>query len=636
MIAQVIPLKKIPRHLTFFDYHIPKELQGKVKQGCLVKIPWRNQVIFGLVKKIVIKPTKKNLKLKEVIAVLYPQPLVSPVQEKLISQLTDKFYLASSLWWKMILPQIPAKKSSFKPWLSSDKLGRSTPLKFRKATLPQSPPKLGRKIKGGYGSIKSNNKLQLIIPDNFNDLIAITIKLIKSKGFNLLLCPEINHLELILSYLPESYVKKIAVFHKRQSKTEYWQNYLKVADEKAKLIIGTRLAVLAPFRKLDSITVFKSEDYSFKQADQNPRFWIHEAVYALQVITSAQLYFLSLAPRISNFAYIKKQRGQILNKQKPLNIKIADMAKELQINNYSHISWQLERSITETLAKKKQVFLLVNRKGLAKRVVCKDCGWVATCDICSKLLSVTAKNLTYCDVCSKQKQLPIKCPKCQGVNLMSQGITNQYILGQIKKIYPQIKSEYVDVDNPKLNKTTKIIVGTQFAINKLSKLKLGLVAFITADQDITSLDYHGSEHAWQLFSNVARLINKLTVVLQTFQPDYYLYKYFSQAKWDKFWQTEMNFRKKYSYPPYTKFLRCMVSDKYEQRAMAKITTLYSDLKSKLPESVSLIQPLPVAARKINNKYVFFVLLKYKQEDLGAHLASLPADIILDFDPYSVF
>lgn len=620
MIAQIIPLKKIPKHLDFFDYKIPPSLLGQIKPGGMVKIPWRWQTIFGLVKNISPKPTKDNLNLREIISLAHPKPLASPGQIKLMESLAANFYLAPSLWWKMILPKIPGKKTRFKPWLTKDKLGKNK----LPATIPPS-------VRAG-----KKEELQLIMPDTFADMVFWAVKLAKTKGTNLLLCPEIYHLELILSYLPKSLLKKIAVFHKQQSKTEYWQNYLKVINNQASLIIGSRLASLAPFTKLSQITVFKSEDYSFKQADQNPRFWIHDVVYNLQKIYNCQLTFLSMAPRISNYAYLKNQRGHILNQQQPGQIQVVDLAKEFQINNYSYISWQLEQSINQALAAKQKVFLLVNRKGIARRLICRDCGWIARCQTCQRLLTVKDINKLYCSWCGQSESILTKCENCAGVNLTNQGLTNQSIYNQTKKIWPKVRSQFIDLEHPKLHKNAQLIVGTQFAIRLLASSKLGLVALVNADQEIISADYHGGEYGWQLFNYLARINKHLSVVLQTWQPDYYVYRYLKSGNYEKFWQREMNLRKKYQYPPYSKFIKCIISDANQLVAKNKAIDLYKHLHKSLPLSVKLNPPFPTLGVKINNRFAFFLLIKYTRENLNQYLADLPADIILDFDPYSMF
>ncbi len=614
MIAKVIPIKKLPKKLCYFDYKIPPGL--KIKKGMIVKIPWRNQIIFGLVKKITNKPENNDIKLKDINSKLSDDILISNNQEKLIDNLNNQFLLSKTHWWKMILPNIPQKKSKFNIWLSNEKFAK-------------------QKIEKNVNKARINGTLNLIIPDNLDEMYAYVVNFAKNRGNKLILCPEISQIEKIISYLPQNIHKRTAVIHKKLSKSEYFNNYKKILNGKANLVIGTRLAAFAPFVKLDKIVVFKSEDYSFKQENQNPRFWIHDIIYNLQKIWGNKVVFLSLSPRIENYTYLKKNRNNIINLQNKVKMIIVDLGKEFQINNYTYISWQLEQEIKNSLKNKKKIFLLLNKKGLAKKMICRDCGFVPKCEKCNKIKDVLNQNQLFCFYCRQVEEFPASCPNCHGQNLSLTGLTNQTLAKTLQNIFPSTKIQYIDLDNNKISKNAQIVVGTKYALNNINSKELGLVAIVAADQEFTGTDFNNTEHGYALLNNTIRLNTAAKIILQTFEPENYIYQYLKTGQYHKFWIQEMKWRKKLNYPPYKKIIKIQYSDKNEKNTRKRIIEIYNLLNKTKPEDVELFEPF-FSNRIINNKYLSYCLIRYTDKNILEWLEILPDDIIIDKSPYSVF
>ncbi len=603
MIAHIIPLKKLPRHLSYFDYYIPPHLIKKLKVGHVVNIPWRNQVIVGLVKAIDKNIIDKPVKVKNIIDLAHPLPLATIGQIKLIEKLSDKFLTAESVWWKMILPTLPKRKINLPANISSSPI------------------------------LSNSNKaqLKLIMPNSYTDMIEMIKKHISPKGQTLIICPEIKQIEQVLPSLPENF--KAIAFHKKLALRKLLHHYLMVQHNQAQIVVGTRLSVLLPWSSLRQIIVFKSEDYSLKQADQNPRFWIHDILPEAEKIYENNTYYFTLAPRLETYAYIKARKGKIKNEQLPPTVQITSLSDFWHSGEYSFISPQLEMAIKQTLSKNKTVFLLVNRKKLGLRVKCYDCQSNLTCSNCQIDLLVLSESALMCPDCHQTTTMPSSCPNCGSVKLKIRGLTNQRLTKELKNKIANANIQFIDSEHDCLDKKAQIIVGTQFAFSLLDPQKIGLVGIVMADQELNSVDFRGIERAWQLFSYFIRWRNDLPVVIQTFSPDHYLFQYLTTGDYYKFWLTEMKWRRQLNYPPYSKIIKLIKTDSDKNKAEQILTEVKSNLKKILPPTVE-ISPINLIKLPTKTKqYQASFFLKYKRENIANYLQEVPPDIILDFNPY---
>ncbi len=603
MIAHIIPLKKLPRHLSYFDYYIPPHLTGKLTVGHLVNIPWRSQTALGLIKSIDQNKINKPVKIKEVSDLVYPEPLATANQIKLIEKLSKKFLVSESIWWKMIIPTPPK---------------RIPPLP-NKTTLPKSTVH------------QNKNTITLTMPNSYTEMIELVKEYARSPGQTLVIFPEIKQIEKFLPLLPSDL--QPTIFHKRLSLKKLWQNYLSIKNNQTNLVLGTRLSVLLPWLSLSQIIIFKSEDYSLKQADQNPRFWVHDVLIETEKIYKHNTLYLTLAPRLETYTYAKAKKGQIKNNQQKPNLQIVSLSDFWHSGDYSFISPQLESAIKQTLASNKITFLLTNRKKLGLRVKCYDCQTTLTCPTCQVNLLVPSESVLLCPVCRQTTTMPPNCSNCGSVKLKITGLTNQRLAKELKNKINNAHIQFIDSEHDRLNKKAQIIVGTQFAFSLLDPNTIGLVGIVMADQDLKSTDFRGGERAWQLFSYFIRWRENLPAIIQTFSPDHYLFKYLSQGDYHKFWLTEMKWRRQLDYPPYAKIIKLIKTSKDKDKAEKELAQVKASLQKTIPTTVQ-ISPIHVTSLPTKTKqYQASFFLKYKQENITAYLQQIPNDIILDFNPY---
>ncbi len=598
MIASVIPLIKLPKKLVFFDYEIPPEI--KLNKFSVVIVPWRNIKIPALVINIK-KSTKaeKKLVLKQIIKPINQgKPLATLNQFNLISELAENFLLSPSIWWKTILPKFPLTRA----------------ITFSIA-------------KNIYKKVKKNNNLKvninLQIKDTHRQMIDSIIDQINLDGQQLILCPEIIDINIIYNYLPENLKKQTVFYHKKLGNKLLLNNYFKIFNNQTKIIIGTKLAILLPFSNLKNIHVFKSDNYGFSIGDQNPRYNLDHLYNLINKIYKIPVNLYSLSPWVDMYAYLKKEKQEIKDNQKPINFQLIDMVAEKRAGNFSYISWPLEQAIKNTLSLDKKCLFFVNRKGLKQNIYCQDCGWQPTCAKCESYLKTQTSDILFCGVCQIKYPLPLTCPVCKSIKLKSFGLTNQSLVEILKKITNRNDVIYVDSENDNLPTNKKLIVATKYFIPRIDSSH-GLIAFIDGDQELISHNYRSLEFAWQFFNNAFRTLPECQKIIQTKKIDHFFWEYLSQFTYNKFWQKEMHWRKKLNFPPYTKIIKLIIKEKNQIKLKTAKDIIIKQLDK---DYINII---------ILNDFEIVFRFAYNYTDkIKEILSKLPESIMIEFNPYEI-
>lgn len=602
MIAQVLPLIKLPRHLTIFDYQVPPYLV--VKKYSLVIVPWRNKKVFALVFRLKNKSVfAENIKLKKIEQVLLAgQPVAIESQATLISRFSEKFLLPQNFWWKSILPNLK-KNDKFLFTFANSVQNKLVPISKKiKISLPRATPEM------------------------LNELL-LDIKQIEKQL--LILVPEIDDIEKIYKLIPRQLLDQTVLYYKKLSRRQLNENYFKVLSNQAKIIIGTKTAVLLPFAHLKNIFIYKSEAYGFFSGDQNPRYSLDKILSDLLQIYPTSLKIFSLAPNLETFAWVKKNQGLINLKQRPLDFKLINMALENKENKNSQISWVLEQEIISTLQSGKKCLLLLDKKDDKKNIICRDCGWMPTCVSCGRILPDN-NNLLICPTCGLKSILPNLCPQCQGVNIQNFGINIGLLKNNLNKIFPQIKISINEKNKPLIDPQAKIIIATKYILSKIDE-NFGLIAFVCADQVLFNYHYRSHELAWQYFNNTFRTIINATKIVQTFKIDDLFWQNLSQETYQTFWQKEMNWRRLANYPPYLRIVKLIY--KHKEKKQIQI------FQQKIEKNCTDLETLKLIAVKINKSTGNFVIqsaILYKNNQVIFDLLSkLPESTKIEFNPYEI-
>ena len=298
---------------------------------------------------------------------------------------------------------------------------------------------------------------------------------------------------------------------------------------------------------------------------------------------------------------------------------------------HDELSIDLQRAISSRLERHEQVVLLLNRRGYASYMLCRECGYVFQCPRCDISLTYHKhENRLKCHYCDYHMPVPAQCPQCQSEYLRNRGSGTQKVAEIIERLFPNARLLRMDVDTTRrkgeherllkqfANHEADILLGTQMIAKGLDFEKVTLVGVINADTALNLPDFRASEKTFQLLTQVAGRTGrgrfKGEVMIQTYNPDHYVIQLAQRHDYESFFYYEMKRRHMGNYPPYYYTTLLTVSSKQQSAACQKVYELKAELFDvELDQSGQLLilGPSRGAIAKVNDVYYFQLLLKYK-------------------------
>ncbi len=607
LVAEVVPLVRLPRQQRFFDYAVPEEI-GSVAAGDLVRINFRGRSNLGVV---VGSKKKSNLArpLKPVLNLL-AAGYVRSEQLKLAEWLSEHYGVALSLAIKSCLPVLPNRR--YQP-------GDLKPAR----------------------AIKKNNSARAFLfvaghnQAEFKLVNSLISKVLTRRQQILFLLPTKNELTDWQKKLAAWPVQVFLPDDKVAKQRAVWEA---CRSGRAGIIMGLRSALFLPFVNLGGIIILGAEDENYKQWDQNPRYESVEVASQLCFYHGVSLALISSAPSLSMWSAAQAGRlswrnlAGVLGKFKVIDMKDCRRAGETGI-----ISDLLLKEINKRLAQSQSVFLYLNRRGTATAVVCRDCGYVPVCPVCQRALVWQAGfNQLLCYHCNLQKSLPLPCPTCGGHNLDYKGLGLDKLAAEIKALWPEVKLLVIEGDNykPPAIKTPSLIIGSQAAWSQLDLTGLSLVVFVMPDGELAVPEFRASELLWQKARRV--LSNGANLAVQTYRPEHHLWQSLLKADMNLFYQTEQRIRSDYSYPPAVELVRFIVQNSHNLLAKKQAQDLHKKLLTVLPLGSTLSSVYADYYLKVRGQYRYYSLLKYQAgSDFSKLWEILPAEVIVDRHPLTI-
>jgi len=630
-IAQVIPLTRLKRSLHSFDYNIPNELQQRVKKGQLLEIPFRNKVIKGVIFNLNENYEKRKFKLKEIKAIIEPQPFLFLWQIKLIERLSRYYFVSMSVLAKMVIPDIPKRASKKKVDFMNN-------VEFIK------PIKNNIKIEN---FIRSKKPILLRYYNEQNKIVAylaLIKKIINRNEQVVIIVPQLNDIKRILPYLIE-FKDIISIFLNDLTKNNYWEEWVKIKKGQAQIIIGTRSAIFAPFKNLNTIIIDQEENENHKQEEPNPRYNVKNVALEIRNLLKCKILFVSNTPSLNSLYQVQQKNWQYCELDKKIgnvNVKIINRQDEFKKGNFSILSDYLQEKIEYCIKRAQKVFLFINRKGLATLLSCKDCGFVAQCPTCKLPLTLYKDKILKCHHCNYQQNLFLFCPECKGPNIKMQGTGTEKVETEIRKSLPLVKILRIDIDTPPSTEDimeNDIIIGTQYAFSYIDWNKIDMIGVINADTLLYLPDYKSMEKTFNLLMKLARFLEKKNeLIIQTFTPENYIFQAVSNFDYKKYYIQEIKERKSFYYPPISKLVRLIYQSIEFNAGQNEIKSLYNKLKSDVGVDSNIVINPPVLAytQQVRGRWRWQIVIKIKDQNNDLNfLQDIPENIIIDIDPVSL-
>ena len=536
--------------------------------GTRVVVPFGNKIIIGIVIKKISKPKSHNA-LKKIISIADQHTCFDKSIFDTILWASNYYHHPIGEAFFSFIPTLLRKKNdkiiydlneSNEYRLNIDdkkfnltKEQRSNLVKLIK--IEKFKPSL---IYGVTGSGKTEIYLQL------------AEKFIRNKQSILILVPEINLIPQLVNRLNERFSGEIGVYHSKQTPNQRLKVWLKSKFGKIRIVIGTRSAVLMPFKDLGAIIIDEEHDQSYKQAE-GFKFSGRDLAIKRAQIEDIPIFLGSATPSLQTLKLVKDRKFKKFDLLRRVDGKKPPKLIPLDINNsplLGGIAPQTMSIIKTSIKKKDQVLIFINRRGFAPIYECDDCGWVANCSSCeSNLVFHKSKNRLICHKCESMYGVNKSCPDCHSTNINTLGTGTERVEEVLKNAFDKVPIIRMDYDSTRLKGSIEaiykkvneseeaILVGTQMLSKGHDFPKVTLCVILNADGGLLSPEMNAvekiSQQLIQVSGRAGRNNNLAKVIIQTRYPNDKNLKQIKTGDYQLVAENCLKINKTLSLPPYS-------------------------------------------------------------------------------------
>ena len=642
-LISVAPLTRIAltRDQSFFY-----TFETKLSIGTLVEVPIGRRRVEGVVTAVTPDfPRESNFQLRPISRVLEKDFITK--QQLDLANFISQYYLSPI---GIVLKHFTPKRVQMRGSIVYKKI------KQKKIILTKSQQQIISPIEA---TIEYSKKYFLHITnqsDKFSILFSLMQKATKDGGQVVYLLPELLQTPYFSAFVYHFFpADEVALLHSKIGKGEFYKKWRDIKSGKIKIIIGTRIALFAPFNNLKLVVVDEAHDMSHKQWDHNPLFDVRLASQELAQIFKCTHIMTSATPRTIDY-YHKNHKTDTeflsLFHKRRAKIEVVDMKKERWDKNKSPLSRILISYIKYALKDKKQTLLFVNRQGMSAFSICSKCRSVMKCPTCTRALVSVKRGQYTCAHCSYTTPTQKKCLSCKSP-MEHIGIGTQKIARELKKLFP--KANIVVADTSTMQKSgahnrlyrdftdgkIDIVIGTQMITKGWNSNNIGVTAVIDADHLLSIPEYTVNEKAFAFIVQMALRANTGKMILQTFQPEDPTVQYASKYDFDNFYNEELELRKVLSYPPYTHLIKLTYQDTTKKEVEKIVQKKYEEIIKICENDKNLIisEPYFPLVNKVRSKYRKQIIIKNKKvqipENLYQFLVTQNTKWTIDIDPVTI-
>jgi len=643
-VAVRTPLRKL------FTYKSTEELQ----KGMRVKVPFRSREVMGFVWN---KATEEPKGLKEIAEVFDEDPF--------FDEKTLLFYERAANYYGISLGEL---------------LASSLPKKVREGKALKAPS-----IKHFVPNLVEFSELQQKVADELMKLEGFSVRLLMGETGSgkteiylklmeraieenkqiLFLVPEISLTPQLEDRLSDRLGGQVSVFHSQIKESKREEAFARARLGQADVFLGARSSLFLPFKNLGLIIIDEEHDHSFKQSERGPYNARDLSLLRAQLF-QFPVILGSATPSIESYSRAKEKKEAILKlpsyyEKKASKISIVDLKATWKEETRSFITQKLSDAIVQTLEKKEQVLLFLNRRGSASHRVCVECGSMDECKNCSTHLTIHEDlRAAICHWCGYQEKIQMECRTCSSKDFFAGGIGTKEVESQIKDRFPESRVARLDRDQAQkrnfLADTLKkfsegeidILVGTQMISKGIDIPKLSLVGVILADVGWGIPDFRATERSFhllkQLMGRAGRRGQDSSFIIQTFNTEHPMYEWLQKNDVENFMAEELKVRKASGMPPYSRLSLWTLSNRNEKALQADAEAFASRIRSFAQSlGVDIIGPTFAPMSRWKGLYRMQILSKASPkahmstfvtavlDDLG--LRPVKSKIKLDRDPY---
>lgn len=450
----------------------------------------------------------------------------------------------------------------------------------------------------------------------------------------IMLVPEIALTPQMLKQLRARFGDGAAIIHSGLSAGERFDEWWRLRNGDAKIVIGARSAIFAPLENIGLIIIDEEHDGSYT-SESAPRYsTINVAKYRAEK-NGAKLILGSATPSIESYknaidgVYNLIELPDRINKKPLPTVEVADMRKEVMHGNNTPFSTALKAELENCLNSGNQAIIFLNQRGYSKTVICTECGHVQKCSSCDVSLAYHKEDdALLCHYCGAKYKMIKACTECGSPYIRYGGTGTERVVYELKKLYPNARILRMDRDTTQnkeghfkiLNKFSSrqadILVGTQMIAKGHDFPFVTLVGILDADMSLHFSDFRSNERTFQLLTQVAgrsgRAEEAGKVVLQTYSPNNIVLRQAINYDYKGFFNQELSIRKATSFPPFTDVLRVLISSRDDEKALDVTRAIHGELtlvREEYKEEFFFFGCMKAPLKRLQDKFRYQVLMR---------------------------
>lgn len=474
------------------------------------------------------------------------------------------------------------------------------------------------------------------------------------------LVPEIALTGQVVQAFKGYFSRDVVVIHSRLSINERNDAVLRVRTSRAAVLIGARSALFTPLDNIGLIIMDEEQDSSYKQ-DESPRYHARVVAQKLAELHGGVLLLGSATPSLETYYHALRGDYGLLTMSRRVGsrplpvVESADMRQELKMGRRRVISLPLQELITDTLAQKKQIILMLNRRGFATFVMCRSCGEPIKCPQCTMPLVYHRDGRLLCHHCDIQLPVPDVCPKCGSPYIKYFGSGTEKLEQELSELVPEARIIRMDRDTTTgkfahteiLDKFRRgefdILLGTQMVAKGHDVPNVTAVGIVSADSTLNMPDFRAAERVFMLITQTAGRAGRGElpgrVVVQCYNPEHFAVRTGMAQDYQAFFQEEMQLRRTLFNPPFSRIIKLIFQHEREAEARRLAVAMKEAFQREFKGNSlqQTVGPAPAMMACLRGVYRFSLLIK--TGDMGSVLCFLRRQgvesdmrVIVDIDP----
>ncbi len=618
-----------------FQYSVPTALVEKVRPGLRAFVKMRNRRMVGTI--VGVSSAKIIEGVKPIDTLVDERPLVDDRMLALTAWMAD-YYMCS--WGQAIDAALPAPFRKGKLHMKSRGIKPHEKVELEDPedhSLTSEQDTAYRALCEGVRSGRPHTYLLHGITGSGKTEVYMHLirELLKQGRSSIVLVPEISLTPQTMNRFYSRFGEGVAVIHSRLSQGRRVEEWHRIRSGEAKVVVGARSAVFSPVRNLGLIVLDEEHENSYKQ-DETPRYHAREVAQKRVELENALLLLGSATPALETF--YASEKGSILRLDLPKRIEdrplpiveVVDMRRQREGKRERIFSTSLEAAVRDSLFKKEQVMLLLNRRGFSTYLHCSACGFVLTCPHCRISLAYHSdKGVVLCHLCHYQAQPQRLCPGCEKNHLHYFGVGTQKVEMEARRLFPDARLARMDTDSTSRKdshatilrafkkREIDILIGTQMIAKGHDFPNVSLIGVISADTALHIPDFRSSERTFDLLTQVGGRAGRGDVpgkvLIQTFVPHHYAIQSAKDHDFLEFYNKEITLRRELSMPPFSHLIQVLVRGADEKNVVKHVLLLAKALRVQAAAAgVEVVGPAPCLNSKEHGQFYWNVYLKGPQ------------------------